>query len=197
MTHRESDLAASAKHGNGERETTGRFGEFAYRDPAPAEPVRLQEMAREKEERLRRDFRRLRNEVRNEFRNERGRILQRYEERLAEAKRQFLEDAATSREKFLSGRQQARDEYEETLRRAKRKYEFAVDVLEDHYQTIRRKTTRIMRQDKGAHGSTKKREGETAKMTSNRTIERLDEEIRRIAAEKAREEVELAGHAGV
>ncbi len=168
-----------------------------HRDPVPVESGRFQEMTLEAKERLQRNFRRVRNEVRNDFRNERGKILQRYEERLAAARSQFLEDAATSREKFLSGRQQARDEYEETLRRAKRKYEFAVDVLEDHYQTIRRKTTRIMRQDKGAHGSTKKREGETAKMTSNRTIERLDEEIRRIAAEKAREEVELAGHAGV
>lgn len=174
---------------------TERRGDFAYRESASAESARFEQMARDEAELLRQDFRRLRMEARSEFKNVRARILRQYEERLVAAKEQYLEDAVASRERLLTSRQAAREEYEDALRNAKNNYEFTVDIVKDQYQTIRKETTRVIKLDEApgeaAAALAEERGGAPQERASTRVIERLDAEIRKIAAKKAAEAARL------
>ncbi len=148
----------------------------------------------DEEELLKKEFHALQADARNEFKNVRARILQQYEDRLTEAKRQYMEDAASSREKLLANRQTAREEYEGAIRNAKIDYEFAVDVVKDHYQTMRKESTRTIRLNQAAaRAEAQANENMDRQNAPTRIMERLDAEIRRIAAKKeqVRKETDL------
>ena len=206
MSYRDSDAirrnkgvpAVNAGCADGGRKSSGnRRGEFRYRTSDDSDSAHLHRLAKDEEARLKQDYRDLKNEARDEYKNVRARIMGQYEERLTLAKQQYLEDAVTSREKLLMNRQLAREEYEESLRNAKNDYEFAVDIVKDHYRTMQKETTRVLKRPDDAMGEAvvtyAKERGSGGQSAPTRVIARLDEEIKRVSEKKAAEKAGLDG----
>ena len=204
MSYRDSDAtrrdqgvpAVNAGCADGGRDRFGGMcGDFRYRSPDDSDSTHLQRLARDEEASLKQDYRDLKNEARDEYKSVRSHIMDRYEERLTMAKQQYLEDAVTSREKLLMNRQLAREEYEESLRNAKNDYEFAVDIVKDHYTTMQKETTRVLKRPDDAMAEAvvsyaeERESGEQSAPT--RVIARLDEEIKRVSDKRAAEEASL------